>query len=212
MILKKIKQKVGSLELETNCYVIIDNETKRCMVVDPVKDIEPILEIIKYNEAIVEYIVLTHCHGDHISGLVQLQNETQAKICIHVLDADGLKEESKSLANIVGVENPNITPNVCLQENDVLTLGKLEFKVIHTPGHTEGSICLYSQGVLISGDTLFKGTWGRTDLPSSSFENIIESIEKKLMVLPDETIIYPGHGKSSIIKDEKKIYLELKYY
>ncbi len=212
MILKKIKQKVGVLDMETNCYVIIDDQTKRCMVVDPIKDVKQILDIIKYNEAIVEYIVLTHCHGDHVAGVVELKNETQAKICIHVLDADGLKEEAKSLTYIVGVENPNIMPDVYLQENDVLTLGKLEFKVIHTPGHTQGSICLYSEGILISGDTLFKGTWGRTDLPTSSFQSIISSIENKLMILPNETIIYPGHGKSSIIKDEKKIYLDLKYY
>ena len=112
----------------------------------------------------------------------------------------------------MGVENPNVIPDVCLQDGDIITLGNLKFKVIHTPGHTEGSMCLYTEGLLISGDTLFKGTWGRTDLPTSSFESIIHSIEDKLMTLPDETIIYPGHGKSSIIKDEKNIYLNLKYY
>lgn len=212
MILKKVKQKVGTLDMETNCYVIIDEETKRAMVVDPIKTIEPILDILKYNEAILEYIVLTHCHGDHISGLVELKNETNAKVCIHVLDSDGLRNEMKSLTYFVGVENPNIIPDVCLQEGDILTLGSIEFQVIHTPGHTEGSICLYSEGILLSGDTLFKGTWGRTDLPTSSFESIISSIENKLMKLPNETIIYPGHGKSSIIKDEKNIYLNLKYY
>lgn len=212
MILKKVKQKVGTLDMETNCYVIIDEETKRAMAVDPIKDIEPILDILKYNEAILEYIVLTHCHGDHISGLVELKNETNAKVCIHVLDSDGLRNEMKSLTYFVGVENPNIIPDVCLQEGDILTLGSIEFQVIHTPGHTEGSICLYSEGILLSGDTLFKGTWGRTDLPTSSFESIISSIENKLMKLPNETIIYPGHGKSSIIKDEKNIYLNLKYY
>lgn len=214
MILKKLKEKVGTLDMETNCYIIIDSETKRCMVVDPIKDVDRILEIIKYNEGILEYIVLTHCHGDHVAGLVRLKKETDAKVCIHVLDADGLRVEDKSLTYIVGVENPNIIPDICLQENDVLTVGRLKFKVIHTPGHTEGSMCLYckEQDALITGDTLFKGTWGRTDLPTSSFDNIMESIEKKLMILPNETIIYPGHGKSSIIKEEKKIYLDLKYY
>ena len=212
MILKKIKQKVGTLDMETNCYVIIDEETKRAMVVDPIKDVEKILEILKYNESMLEYIVLTHCHGDHIAGLAMLKNETNAKVCIHVLDSDGLRDEMKSLTYFVGVENPNIIPDVCLQEGDILTLGSIEFEVIHTPGHTEGSICLYSEGLLLSGDTLFKGTWGRTDLPTSNFESIISSIQDKLMKLPNETIIYPGHGKSSIIKDEKNIYLNLKYY
>ena len=205
MILKKIKQKVGTLDMETNCYVIVDEESRRAMVVDPIKDIKQILEILRYNEAILEYIVLTHCHGDHIAGLVELKNETNAKVCIHVLDSDGLRDEMKSLTYFVGVENPNIIPDVCLQEGDILTLGSIEFEVIHTPGHTAGSICLYREGMLLSGDTLFKGTWGRTDLPTSSFESIISSIEDKLMKLPNETIIYPGHGKSSIIKDEKNI-------
>ena len=212
MILKKIKQKVGTMTQETNCYVVIDKQSKRCMVVDPIKDISRILEIVKYNEATIDYIVLTHCHGDHVAGLIQLKEQTDAKICIHVLDSDGLKDEKKSLTYFVGVENPNVIPDVCLQDGDVITLGSINFNVIHTPGHTEGSMCLYTQGLLISGDTLFKGTWGRTDLPTSSFESIIRSIEDKLMKLPDETIIYPGHGKSSIIKDEKNIYLNLKYY
>ena len=212
MILKKIKQKVGNMDQETNCYVIIDEESKTSMVVDPIKDVNQILEIVKFNEAVVEYIILTHCHGDHIAGLVELKGETNAKVCIHVLDSDGLKDEGKSLTYFVGVENPNVIPDVCLQDGDIITLGNLKFKVIHTPGHTEGSMCLYTEGLLISGDTLFKGTWGRTDLPTSSFESIIHSIEDKLMTLPDETIIYPGHGKSSIIKDEKNIYLNLKYY
>ena len=99
-----------------------------------------------------------------------------------------------------------------IDEGDLLHLGELEFKVLHTAGHTSGSSCLYceTENLLFSGDTLFRGTWGRTDTPTGSFEDIINSITKKLMVLPDETIVYPGHGKSTMIREEKPIYLELK--
>ena len=99
-----------------------------------------------------------------------------------------------------------------VDDKDIIHLGNLEFKIIHTPGHTKGGTCLYceKEGCLFSGDTLFRGTWGRTDVPTGSIENIMESITKKLMILPDETIVYPGHGLSTRIKDEKPIYLELK--
>ena len=94
----------------------------------------------------------------------------------------------------------------------IIHLGKLQFKIIHTPGHTSGGSCIYceEQKLLFSGDTLFRGTWGRTDVPTGDFEKIISSITKKLMILPDETIVYPGHGKSTMIREEKPIYLELK--
>ena len=99
-----------------------------------------------------------------------------------------------------------------VDDEDLLHLGELEFKVIHTPGHTSGGSCLYceQEKLLFSGDTLFRGTWGRTDVPTGDFESVIKSITKKLMILPDETIVYPGHGKSTMIREEKPIYLELK--
>ena len=99
-----------------------------------------------------------------------------------------------------------------LQDEDLIHIGDLEFKVLHTPGHTRGGICLYceEEGLLFSGDTMFRGSWGRIDLPTASLEDIINSITNKLMLLPEETIVYPGHGKSTMIKDEKPIYLELK--
>ena len=99
-----------------------------------------------------------------------------------------------------------------VDDEDLLHIGDIEFKVIHTPGHTKGSSCIYcaTHNMLFSGDTLFRGTWGRTDLPTSSFEDIINSITKKLMILPDETIVYPGHGKSTRIKEEEPIYLTLR--
>ncbi len=212
MILKKLQIKAGNLDYTTNCYIVMDNDTKRAMVIDPAGDVNRIMKVLEYNKMSLDYIVLTHCHGDHIGGIKELMERTDAKIAIHIKDALGLKDESVNLAPYVGIENPNIDPDIFLEENDVITVGNLNFKIIHTPGHTKGSMCIYGNNALFSGDTLFRGTWGRTDLPSSSFEEIINSIEKKLIKLPDDTIVYPGHGKPTIISDEKKIYLELKPY
>ena len=109
------------------------------------------------------------------------------------------------------MDDINLEADSRVDEGDIIHLGNLEFKVIHTPGHTKGGTCLYckEQALLFSGDTLFKGTWGRTDLPTSSFPDIIASITNKLATLPDETIVYPGHGKSTRIKEEEPIYLTL---
>ena len=121
-------------------------------------------------------------------------------------------DEGVSLVIYVGLENPNMQADSILDDGDMLHIGDIEFQIIHTPGHTRGGICIYSKEhkMLFSGDTLFRGTWGRTDLPSGNTERILHSIKNKLMILPEDTIVYPGHGKSTIIKEEEKIYLDLK--
>ncbi|MBE5821035.1 MAG: MBL fold metallo-hydrolase [Clostridiales bacterium] len=210
MILKEIKVQSGNMGMRTNCYIIIDEQTKRAMIIDPGGESEKILQYIEENDLIIEYIVLTHCHADHIASVKEIREKTDGRICIHRLDSIGLMDKTYSLADYVEVDNPNINAEILLNEDDILTVGSLRFKVIHTPGHTQGSICLYGNDILISGDTLFNGAWGRTDLPTSSFEDIIGSIVNKLMILPDNTIVYPGHGISTIIKDEKPMYLELR--
>lgn len=210
MMLKEIKVQSGNMGMRTNCYIVFDQETKRAMIVDPGGESDKILKVIEENDLLVEYIVLTHCHADHIGAVKVIREETDARICIHRLDSNGLLDKDYSLSDYVGVENPNINAEIILSEGDILTVGKMKFTVIHTPGHTHGSICLYGDGILISGDTLFRGAWGRTDLPTSSFEDIIESIVNKLLVLPENTIVYPGHGTTTTIKDEKSMYLELK--
>ena len=128
-----------------------------------------------------------------------------------LLSSDSI-DKSINLTRIIDMPEIELEADSRIDDNDLIHLGELEFKVIHTPGHTIGSSTIYceKEKLLISGDTLFRGTWGRTDLPTGNFKEIIDSITNKLMTLPDDTIVYPGHGKSTMIGEEKPIYLELK--
>lgn len=179
----------------TNCYILHDEHSKETMVIDPAGEVDKIIEMINILEGKLKYIYLTHCHGDHISGVTELQQKMGGRILIHRDDADGLNDSSINLTQIIDMPEIVLQADSRVDEGDLLHLGDLEFKVIHTPGHTQGSSSLYckKEGLLISGDTLFRGTWGRTDLPTSDFFAIIDSITNKLMKLPDETIVYPGH-------------------
>lgn len=211
MILKRIQKNVGKIE-EVNTYIVQDQGTKETMLIDPAYDIEEIEEMLKAINAKLKYIVLTHCHGDHIGGAEKIKNLFGGKILIHIDDDNGLHDVNINMSVYIGIGEVILDADSRLNDNDLLHIGNMEFKVIHTPGHTRGSICLYQEKekLLFSGDTLFRGYWGRTDLPTSNFEHIMSSITNKLMKLPDDTIVYPGHGKSTMIKDEKSIYLELK--
>ena len=196
MILKRIKITTWIGD-PTNCYIICDEETKETMVIDPAGDVDTIVEMLDILDAKLKYIYITHCHGDHIGGVTELKNKKGGKILIHRFDAEGLNDININLTEIIDMPEIELEADSRVDDGDLLHLGNIEFKVIHTPGHTIGSSSLYceSEKLLISGDTLFRGTWCRTDLPTSSFMDIINSITKKLMVLPDETIVYPGHRK-----------------
>ena len=211
MILKRIKIDIPAVG-GTNCYIVQDEETKETMVIDPGGDVDKIVEMLNTIHAKVKYILLTHCHGDHIAGVNELRQKVGGKVLIHRLDEEGLKNPDVNLAEYVGLGRVIVQADARLDDGDLIHIGNLEFKILHTPGHTKGGISIYSEEekLLFSGDTLFRGSWGRTDLPTSSFEDIIKSITEKLMVLPEDTIVYPGHGKSTMIKEEEPIYLELK--
>ena len=211
MILKRLKINTWIGD-PTNCYIVLDEKTKEIMVVDPAGDAKKIIEIIDMLKGKLKYIYLTHCHGDHIGGVTELKNKKGGKVLIHRYDADGLNDVNVNLTEIIDMPEIELEADSRVEDEDLLHLGELEFKVIHTPGHTIGSSSLYcdKQRLLFSGDTLFRGTWGRTDLPTSDFLAIMDSITNKLMKLPDDTIVYPGHGKSTMIGEEKPIYLELK--
>ena len=211
MILKELKIDTWIGD-PTNCYIILDEKSKELMVIDPAGDVDKIQEMVKILDGKLKYIYLTHCHGDHIFGVTELKKNCGGKILIHRMDAEGLNDAAINLTPYIREENIELEADSRIDDEDLIHLGNLEFKVIHTPGHTKGGTCLYckEENCLFSGDTLFRGTWGRTDVPTGSLEDIMDSITKKLMVLPNETIVYPGHGLSTRIKDEKPIYLELK--
>ena len=211
MILKELKIEVWEGHI-TNCYIIFDENSKETMVVDPAGDVDKIEEMLNILKAKLKYIYLTHCHCDHINGTMELKNRCEGEILIHRDDAEGLNNPEINLSKNAMDGEIKLEPDSRIDDNDLIHLGSLEFKVIHTPGHTKGGSCLYcaEEKLLLSGDTLFKGTWGRTDVPTSDLGQIMESIINKLLILPDDTLVYPGHGKATKIKDEKPIYLELK--
>lgn len=212
MILKKIKVRTPQENLLTNTYIVCDEKTKETMVIDPGGDVDRIVEILNILESNLKYIILTHCHSDHTNGLKLLKEKKGGKILISRDDAEGLYNPALSLCEYINAINLEVEADSRLDDNDLIHLGELEFKIILTPGHTKGGICIYNEKerLIFTGDTLFSGSWGRTDLPSGNFEEIMNSINNKLMTLPDETIVYPGHGKTTMIQDEKDIYINLK--
>lgn len=211
MILKQLKLKSNFEGIITNCYIIEDEETKEAMVIDPGGESEKIIELLDILGAEVKYIYLTHCHGDHIGAVEELKQKKSGKILIHTEDYEGLKNPEINLTGIMNNNPVSIEADARVNNEDILHIGSLEFKVIHTPGHTKGGSSLYceKEKMLFSGDTLFKGMWGRTDLPTGNFEDIIKSITNRLLVLPDDTIVYPGHDMTTKIIEEEPIYYNL---
>ena len=211
MILKELKINTPLGE-PTNCYIVFDEATKETMVIDPGGEANKISEMLSILGANLKYIYLTHCHGDHIGGVTELKEKWGGKILIHRIDSEGLNDAKINLSEYVGIGTIELDADSRIDDGDLIHIGELEFEVIHTPGHTAGGTSLYckKEKLLFSGDTLFRGTWGRTDLPTSDFVAIMDSITKKLLLLPEETIVYPGHGKATMIKEEKPIYLELR--
>ena len=212
MILKILHVKTN-LDIPTNCYIVEDEETKETMVIDPGGEANKIIKMLDtmgINE--LKYIYLTHCHGDHFGGLLELKNKKGGKVLIHRADSEGLYKKEISLTYYIGMDDIKLEADSRLDDGDKIHLGNLEFNVIHTPGHTKGGTSLYceKEELLFSGDTLFRGTWGRTDLPTSSLLDIMDSITNKLLKLPEKTIVYPGHGNTTRIREEKPIYLNLK--
>jgi len=211
MILKRLQLKTAWIE-PTNCYIIQDEETKEAIVIDPAGELEKIIDMLDILEAKLKYIYLTHCHADHIGAVAQLHNKYGGRVLIHRNGADNLNNDEIVLASYIGADKIILEADSRIDDEDLIHIGNIEFKVLHTPGHTSCSTSLYCEEhkMIFSGDTIFRGTWGRTDLPTSSFEDIIKSISEKIIVLPEGTIIYPGHGKSTIVKEEKPIYTDLK--
>ena len=205
MILKEVKVKIEHLNLVTNCYIIVDEETKEAMVIDPGAEGRKIIEMLDILDAKLKYIFITHCHADHIGAIEEVRSEKGGKILISREDAPGLYDEGISLTYYAETPNPELEADSRVDDGDMIHLGKLEFRVIATPGHTKGGLCLYcpSEDMIFTGDTIFSSTWGRTDLPTGSIEDIMDSITNKILILPENTIIYPGHRKINKNKRRK---------
>ena len=198
-----VKTFVGG-ELRENCYIVYDDFTREAMVIDPGYKEEEICNFITENNLKVKYIYLTHCHFDHIYGANWLKSKINASIACLDEELTNIQNEDVTMGKVVILEAVTVKPDKVLSENEKINLGSLEFKVIHTPGHTSGSSCLYGNGILFSGDTLFKNAHGRCDLPTGNVTSIISSIRQKLFNLPDEVVVYPGHGATTTILEEKQ--------
>ena len=192
--------------LQCNCSVIGDDATREALVIDPGDEIEDVLALVHKHNLQVKQIVVTHAHIDHVGGAMKLRAATGAPILLNQNDYTLLKMLDVQAAWI-GVPAPGkVEVDQSIGQADVVKAGSLVADVIHTPGHTEGSVCLYfsAEKKLIAGDTLFAGSIGRTDLPGGSFEKIINSLREKVLALPDETIVVPGHGALTTIGEERE--------
>jgi hydroxyacylglutathione hydrolase len=192
--------------LQCNCSIIGDETTREGMVIDPGDDIADILGLIQKHNLQIKQIVITHAHIDHVGGAMKLRAATGAPILLNHNDYILLKMLDLQAA-WVGMSAPGkVEIEHSVGESDSIKTGPLLANVIHTPGHTEGSICLHfpAENKLIAGDTLFAGSIGRTDLPGGSFDKIISSLHEKVLALPDETVVVPGHGPITTIGDERE--------
>ena len=192
--------------LQCNCSVIGDESTREGLVIDPGDNIEDVVSIVRKHNLQIKQIVVTHAHIDHVGGAMKLRAATGAPILLNQNDYALLKMLDAQAAWI-GVAPPGrVEIDHSVAQADSIKTGSLSADVIHTPGHTEGSICLYfpAEKKLIAGDTLFAGSIGRTDLPGGSFEKIIRSLHDKVLELPDDTVVIPGHGPLTTIGDERQ--------
>ena len=199
--MKIIRIPIGTYQ--TNCYLVADEETKAAFIIDPAGDLEQIKNTIDEKSYDLKYIILTHGHGDHIGAVEGLKEAYDAVLLIHEEDAEMLRDHQLNLTFRMG-EKIEIEADQTFRDGETLMVGSLELKFIHTPGHSKGSSCILVEDALFSGDTLFFNSIGRTDLYGGDGRKIIESIKNKLLILPEETKVYPGHGQSTTIKNELK--------
>ncbi len=193
--------------LQVNCYLVYD-ETKEAFIVDPGGYAPSLAASVEQKGLSIAYIMLTHGHGDHIGGVPRLQKEyPQAKLLACKKEEALLSDARQNLSLETVGAALSLSPDVSVSDGDALTVGNMELRFLETPGHTKGGLCIYlpKEGVLFSGDTLFRTSIGRTDFPGGSFAEIADSIHQKLFVLPEETVVLPGHMGQTTIKDEKEM-------
>ena len=185
-----------------NCYIAACAETKEGVIIDPGAEGKQILRVIEDEEIKIKYIINTHGHIDHVGANAEVKESTGAPLLIHRDDGDMCRKPHASLSIFAGKAKLS-EPDRLLEEGDIIEVGKLKFEVLHTPGHTRGGISLKAENTIFSGDTLFRESIGRTDLPGGSYRQIISSIKEKILPYPDDTLIYPGHGPATTVGEEK---------
>jgi len=192
--------------LQCNCSIVGDESTREGMVIDPGDDIRQVLALIEKHGLKIKQIVITHAHIDHVGGAMKLRALTGAPILLNQNDYALLKMLDVQAAWLGMISPGKVEVEQSIGQADSVKAGNLAAQVMHTPGHTEGSICLYfaPEKKLIAGDTLFAGSIGRTDLPGGSFEKIIRSLHDRVLTLPDETVVVPGHGPLTTIGAERE--------
>jgi len=193
---------------QTNCYVLRDSAAaKDCLIVDTGLEAGELVDFLQKHKLNPVAVVLTHGHVDHITGLAEVREKYPGiKVYIHKLDAEMLTGAASNISALMGQPFSTAPADFVCEEGDVIESAGIKLEVVHTPGHTPGGICLYSRNeeIVFVGDTLFADSIGRTDFPGGSMTQLVKSIKEKLLTLPDDTVVYPGHGPITTIAQEKQ--------
>lgn len=195
-------QKIGAGIYGVNCYILGDDKNMVAAVIDPGGDADIISSIIEENDFTLKYIILTHGHADHTGAVRQLKEKFQSEIIIHAMDNELIQNSNLNYSVQMGMDEVNFEADILVHDNDKIELGDIVLDVIHTPGHTKGSICLITEDIMFTGDTLFAGSMGRTDLHGGSDDQMQKSLRKLKSMGQDYTIL-PGHGPASKLSKEK---------
>ena len=193
---------------QTNCYILrADEVASDCLIIDTGLEADGLIEFLQDHKLNPVAAIFTHGHSDHIGGLAALhENQPGIEVCIHKLDADSLTNTEKNLSALAGVSFTTEPADILLEEGGWVEYAGIRLKILHTPGHTPGGICLYSEdeNLIFTGDTLFAGSVGRTDFPYADHQQLLNSLREKILPLPDKVVAYPGHGPKTTIGNEKK--------
>lgn len=190
---------------DANCYLLYGKAGNEAVLIDP-SDAGKALKALEENGLKLTHILLTHQHFDHIAGVAELKEKTNAQVLIHSLDAEGLQNRFTSLAAFIPGRFTPTQPTRTLEDGDVITAAGFTFRVLHTPGHTEGGVCFVCDGerIAFTGDTIFRESYGRTDMTGGNFRKLTRSIRLSVMKLPADYTLYPGHGEPTTIQHERE--------